>query len=142
MSEISKQRLIDGEKLLNRAYEIYEDDDLTMYDLIRETESGKFDTSSNQGEATRMREALVTTEQALRIIDKYGERPSNLANVYAQVDKALSSHTEDTGMQKVREMYDLYKGTPMDELHGEYKRGVEDTLRFLGYKIPGITEER
>lgn len=98
-----KQRLIDGDKLLYRAYEIYEDDDLTMYDLIAETESGKFDTTSDQGEATRLREALncILNGSWSRTYDLNGLEvwTTNRINPFKIANEALSSHTEDTGIQ-------------------------------------------
>lgn len=90
----------------------------------------------DQGEATRLREAIKEAMQ------KEWELAGEPTPVYTILHQALSHReTEDTGIQNVRKMYELYNNTPYAELHTGYQAGVRDTLFALGITIPGITEE-
>lgn len=102
----------------------------------QEINSGRFDASPSEG---RYREALE------RIAGIFINMEPNSNAAWAKISDVLRealttspSGEERGGTKQIKEMYDLYKGAPYEEIHGEYQRGVEDTLKFLGITIPGI----
>ncbi len=134
--ENSKQaRLMDGEKLLEWLQR--QGDSSGAYHTLRyitrqissEVESGAFDFPTDQGEAARLREAL---EVAFHLLEEH-QPEWYLKRHYNTMILALSSNTEDTGAQKVKDMYSSNEGL--------YIIGIRDTLNALGITILGITDE-
>jgi hypothetical protein len=120
--------------------------------------------SSDQGESTRLIEALEELKGIIAIMQDASESSNlryNAGNMALhKIDQALSSHREDTGkltgetftvklappiedtgIQNVRDYYDSLKESntsyDIDQIHG-----MKTTLNLLGITIPGITEER
>jgi hypothetical protein len=86
---------------------------------------------SNQGEAARQRDVLERIEGLeLNDSDTYKTLVKHI------VKQALSFHTEDTGIQKVRELWDEMKR--QDGFYG--MRALKGSLIALGITIPGITD--
>ncbi|QMV43725.1 hypothetical protein [Cohnella cholangitidis] len=177
MNDISKQRYIDGDKLLKWIEEqmlagIFENDNLNtirgnVFSGIHEhIKSGRFDLLSDQGESTRMREALekfadgknwtVSTYKSDVIMEwnetRYGD-PQKIAR------EALSSLTEERKIPTDEDSIARYIGdvlinaggfravnwemVDMDEgiIDGLHAGRITITFDFPAL-IPGITEER
>jgi len=103
-------------------------------DLLIAKNTGIFDLPSDQGEATRLREALE------KIVDVLADDTSiNAQRINNLIIQALSSsHREDKGIQMVRDHYEYHRTNG----NNEYANGMYDTIAMLGITIPGITEER
>ncbi|BBI32462.1 hypothetical protein [Cohnella abietis] len=87
---------------------------VTMYTkMVKHIES-----PSNQGEATRLREALT---EVFNLLEEH-QPDWYLGGHYRRMKAALSSHTEDTGIQKVR---------TTDE--GEVAEYIMDSLKKNGF---------
>lgn len=143
---MNNPKRIDGDKLLAKAREIQGSPLATSMELdvlIEYIESDEFTLPSDQGEATRLKERVKQLEsylEELREVTPYGMIKEQITNVLNE--SRPSSHTEDTGIKQLLDMYNLYQGTNLEDAHSDYRRGVEDALKFLGITIPGITEER
>ena len=88
---------------------------------------------SDQGEAARLREAM---ERILFILNQDTADVSDMGICIAIASEALSSHTEDTGIQKMREA-----------LQAIWENSDDQGARYcaadaLGITIPGIKDGR
>ena len=105
-----------------------------LYDFI-----ARLPSIASEGEATRLREALERIKK-IATDDQQAKLPNPLWSnlIKAITDQALSPNTEDTGIQKVRELWEHYRKT------GRFisARAVVEVVTILGITIPGITEER
>ncbi|MFD0673954.1 hypothetical protein [Cohnella sp. GCM10027633] len=152
---------ISKQSLLERAKSLGQDDSQNWKDkfciLVGEIVAEKFDSPSNQGEAARLREALEEIKDTILDVNKH---PSDrLVEISKITHKAISTHTEDTGIQKVLELIfandDQRKigwtlsPVLLDEIQneiGEHEdapswEGIELVLlAYHGITIPGITD--
>jgi hypothetical protein len=103
MSEISKHRLIDGDKLLK---DLREDCELMKYtDVISAIESDRYNIPSDQGETTRLRKTLerikgyATSAKAGNMEKDWAIK---LTIAACEDSEAVSSHTEGKGEHVLR----------------------------------------
>lgn len=141
-------RLIDGEALLNQIDEKLKSmRNVAAYSyssgiyhgyqtLYNEINNGNFDIPSNQGES-RLREALIEVKRM--VLESKGRIWTGVGICDVVNNVLSSSHTEDTGIQKVREYWISLENSgtsyDIDQMHG-----VRITLKYLGITIPGITD--
>jgi hypothetical protein len=95
------KRLIDGDKL----FKALEGD----AELVNYIKSGRFDIPSDQGEAARLRGALTEVK---RLVTESKGRMWTGVGICDVVDRALSYHTEDKGLE--RRECPVCKGTCVD----------------------------
>lgn len=108
-------------------------------DVIEEIQSGVFD--ADDSEVHRLRAALEKVKEELR----WGDAENAIDRVEKIIDQALSTTTEPTGVERVREYYrkleELRNRTRYRDAAIEYEQRMTDicnVLDFLGITIPGI----
>lgn len=168
---MSDKRLIDGDKLLEwfrelegNTWHISTNDVLSIMEM--EVDKGRFDIPSNQGESARLRSAITslpdkimdvswmdteelnfpvenpTVEDQEEWLNTFiGLLDQHVRGLFLDEFEALSSHTEDTGIQKVRDLWDAeHLGKNQVALISAYRGGLLDACKVLGIDTAGITD--